>query len=195
MRSQSHWSWPYNIWREGEITKLHMPQYSVASGRFLSLHFVGFPPSPSSQTLAATLLPQKRENDSKCFTASIRNRHLQSNDTYLLPIILYLYLHFIVKLHLLTRITYFNSSLDLYPTRRAHTLHTTHHTSGLQPHLGSELASRISLTNQWRLQRPVETWWHTRRNQISSFGETDESIYGGGVSSVDYWQPKCAHQW
>jgi len=22
----------------------------------------------------------------------------------------------------------------------------------------------------------VETWWHTRRNQISSFGETDESI-------------------
>ena len=30
-------------------------------------------------------------------------------------------------------------------------------------------------------------WWHTRRNQISSFGETDESIsIGGGVSSVDY---------
>ena len=25
------------------------------------------------------------------------------------------------------------------------------------------------------LCRPVETWWHTRRNQISSFGETDES--------------------
>jgi len=32
-----------------------------------------------------------------------------------------------------------------------------------------------------------ETWRHTRRNQISSFGETDESIQiGGGVSSVDY---------
>jgi len=31
--------------------------------------------------------------------------------------------------------------------------------------------------------------WHTRRNQISSFGETDESIKIGrdGVSSVDYW--------
>ena len=30
------------------------------------------------------------------------------------------------------------------------------------------------------------TWWHTRRNQISSFSETDESIQiGGGVSSVD----------
>ena len=27
------------------------------------------------------------------------------------------------------------------------------------------------------------------------FGETDESIsIGGGVSSVDYWQPRCAHQ-
>ena len=24
--------------------------------------------------------------------------------------------------------------------------------------------------------RPVEMWWYTRRNQISSFGETDESI-------------------
>ena len=24
--------------------------------------------------------------------------------------------------------------------------------------------------------RPVEMWWHTRRNQILSFGETDESI-------------------
>jgi len=38
-------------------------------------------------------------------------------------------------------------------------------------------------------------WWHTRRNQISSFGERDESIsIGGGVSSFDYWQPRCAHQ-
>jgi len=25
-------------------------------------------------------------------------------------------------------------------------------------------------------QRPAEMWWHTRRNQISSFGQTDESI-------------------
>jgi len=31
-------------------------------------------------------------------------------------------------------------------------------------------------------------WWHTRRNQIRSSNETDESIYiGGGVSSVEYW--------
>jgi hypothetical protein len=37
--------------------------------------------------------------------------------------------------------------------------------------------------------------WHTRRNQISSFDETDESIsIGRGVSSVDYWQASCAHQ-
>jgi hypothetical protein len=34
-----------------------------------------------------------------------------------------------------------------------------------------------------------------RGNQISSFGETDESIYiGRGVSSVDYWQASCALQ-
>jgi hypothetical protein len=38
-------------------------------------------------------------------------------------------------------------------------------------------------------------WWHKRRNQISSFDETDESIHtGGAVSSVDYCQPSCAHQ-
>jgi len=38
-------------------------------------------------------------------------------------------------------------------------------------------------------------WWNTRRNQISSFSETDESIQiGGGVSSVDCLQPRCAHQ-
>ena len=31
-------------------------------------------------------------------------------------------------------------------------------------------------------------WWHTRRNQIRSSSEMDESIYiGGGVSSVEYW--------
>jgi hypothetical protein len=36
-------------------------------------------------------------------------------------------------------------------------------------------------------------WWHTRRNQISSFGETDESIeVGVGVKSVDYWQPSVS---
>jgi len=47
----------------------------------------------------------------------------------------------------------------------------------------------------WWWLRPVEMWWHTRRNQISSFGETDESIkIGGGVSSVDYWQSRGAHQ-
>ena len=39
------------------------------------------------------------------------------------------------------------------------------------------------------------TWWHTRRNQNSSFPETDESIQiGGGVSSVDYWQSRSADQ-
>jgi hypothetical protein len=38
-------------------------------------------------------------------------------------------------------------------------------------------------------------WWHTRRNQISSFDETDESVStGGGVSLVDYWQASCAHR-
>ena len=37
-------------------------------------------------------------------------------------------------------------------------------------------------------QSENETWWHTRRNQIRSSNETDESIYiGGGVSSVEYW--------
>ena len=30
--------------------------------------------------------------------------------------------------------------------------------------------------NSFLLYRPVEMWWHTRRNHISSFGETDESI-------------------
>ena len=45
------------------------------------------------------------------------------------------------------------------------------------------------------VERPVEMCWHTRRNQISSFGETYESIYiGGGISLVEYWQPRCAHQ-
>ena len=32
--------------------------------------------------------------------------------------------------------------------------------------------------------RPVEMWWHKRRNQISSFGETDESIWIGRGASV-----------
>ena len=27
-----------------------------------------------------------------------------------------------------------------------------------------------------RMVEAIEMWWHTRRNQISSFGETDESI-------------------
>jgi hypothetical protein len=50
----------------------------------------------------------------------------------------------------------------------------------------SEASSPDTATNR--------TIW-TRRNQISSFDETDESIYiGRGVSSVDYWQPSCAHQ-
>jgi len=47
----------------------------------------------------------------------------------------------------------------------------------------------------WNWYRPVEMWWYTCRNHISSFGETDESIYfGRGVSSIDYWQPRCAYQ-
>jgi hypothetical protein len=34
-----------------------------------------------------------------------------------------------------------------------------------------------------------------RRNQISPFGETYKSIsFGGGVSSVDYWQASCTHR-
>ena len=38
-------------------------------------------------------------------------------------------------------------------------------------------------------------WWHTRRNQISSFGAKRTSLFKSavvGVSSVDYWQPSCA---
>jgi hypothetical protein len=45
------------------------------------------------------------------------------------------------------------------------------------------------------VETAFEIWWHTRRNQISSFDETDESIsIGRGVSSVDYWQASCAHR-
>jgi len=43
--------------------------------------------------------------------------------------------------------------------------------------------------------RPVEMWWHTRRNQISSFvrnGRVHLNRPRGGVSSVNYWQPSCA---
>jgi hypothetical protein len=41
----------------------------------------------------------------------------------------------------------------------------------------------------------VKIRWHTRRNQISSFGETDESVWLSRVhSSVNYWQPRCAGQ-
>ena len=37
-------------------------------------------------------------------------------------------------------------------------------------------------------------WWHTRRNQISSFGRNGLVHLNrpGGVSSVDCWQPRCA---
>jgi hypothetical protein len=39
----------------------------------------------------------------------------------------------------------------------------------------------------------VKARWHMRSNQISPFGETDESMWlGGGDSSVDCWQPRCA---
>jgi hypothetical protein len=37
----------------------------------------------------------------------------------------------------------------------------------------------------------VKIRWHTRRNQISSSGGM---WLGGGDSSVDYWQPRCAVQ-
>ena len=44
-------------------------------------------------------------------------------------------------------------------------------------------------------QTALGMWRQTRRNQIMSFGETDKSIQiGWGVSTVDYWQPRCAHQ-
>jgi len=33
----------------------------------------------------------------------------------------------------------------------------------------------------------------THRNQILSSCAMDKSI-GGGISSLDYWQPRCAHQ-
>ena len=37
-------------------------------------------------------------------------------------------------------------------------------------------------------------WWHTRRNHISSLGRKGRVHLNrlGGVSSVDYWQPRCA---
>jgi len=37
-------------------------------------------------------------------------------------------------------------------------------------------------------------WWHTRINQISSFGRNGRVHLNRpmGVSSVDYWQPSCA---
>ena len=37
-------------------------------------------------------------------------------------------------------------------------------------------------------------WWHTRRNQISSFVRNGRVHLNRpmGVSSVDYWQPRCA---
>jgi len=38
-----------------------------------------------------------------------------------------------------------------------------------------ELSCWCLKKESWR-KRLVEMWWHTRRNQISSFGETDESI-------------------
>jgi len=41
----------------------------------------------------------------------------------------------------------------------------------------------VNISGLWDVNRrslggtgPVEMWWHKRRNQISSFGETDESI-------------------
>jgi len=41
-------------------------------------------------------------------------------------------------------------------------------------------------------------WWHTRTNQISSFGLNGRVHLNlrvmGGVSSVYYWQASCAHQ-
>jgi len=56
-------------------------------------------------------------------------------------------------------------------------------------------STAISWVSRAMWHTAFEMWWHTRRNQISSFGETDESIeIGGGVSSVDCWQPRCAHQ-
>ena len=44
--------------------------------------------------------------------------------------------------------------------------------------------------------RSVVMWWHTRRNQISSFARNGPVHLNRtvGVSSVDYWQPRCAHQ-
>jgi hypothetical protein len=51
--------------------------------------------------------------------------------------------------------------------------------------------------NMWlrNLYSAVRIRWHTRRNQISSFGETGESMWlGGGDSSIDYLQPSSEGQ-
>jgi len=63
---------------------------------------------------------------------------------------------------------------------RAHThtnTDTTSHRFWSPAHTGHFCTARHIcwwLTELW--YRPVEMWWHTCRNQISSFGETDESI-------------------
>jgi hypothetical protein len=43
-------------------------------------------------------------------------------------------------------------------------------------------------------QTAFETWRHMRRNKISSFARNGRVHLNrpGGVSSVDYWQPRCA---
>ena len=62
------------------------------------------------------------------------------------------------------------------------------------------ISSQTEVAKQWcymtvRLYSENRMWWHTRRNQIWSFSEMDESIFiGGGVSSVGCWQPKYAHR-
>jgi hypothetical protein len=62
-------------------------------------------------------------------------------------------------------------------------------------HVSVELFSLNKDLNALHTDIAVRMRWHTRRNQISSLGETDESMWlGRGNSSVDYWQPRCAGQ-
>jgi len=47
--------------------------------------------------------------------------------------------------------------------------------AGIPPLAIHRLCSRSWARKSWKWQTAFQTWWHTRRNQISSLGVTDES--------------------
>jgi len=59
----------------------------------------------------------------------------------------------------------------------------------------AQRVSVIRIHHQVNEVAAFEMWWHTRRNQISSFAQNGRVHLNraGGVSSVDCWQPEvCA---